>query len=772
MSMIAGTPGQIQPGQGDPYGMPASDYPLQGGAVQQQAQPDPAMLAQQAAEQEQALQLAKEQAARAEAEREVEKDRLSAQIEMLNIAEHLDHNLLVTIGYRVVEDFEIDRESRSEWKTRNDLSLRMAQLIYAKDGQESFVADVKYPALAMAAIQFHARAYPNIVKGRDVVKCRVVGKDPDQAKCKRGDRVQQHMSFQVLEQMEGWEEDTDQLLMTLPIVGCAFRKTYRDTLDSRNASEMVPADNLYIPYFAKTLEKAPRITEWIDTITPNMIVERVRSGQWIDFRPGEAVTVKEGEEDKQNSQDKDQPHVFLEQHRWWDLDGDGYQEPYIITVHLDTKQVVRITARYDSDGVQRNERGEVIRITPVHFYTRYLFLPAFDGGVYGMGFGELIGRLNQIINTTCNQLLDAGALQNGPPGLIGKGAKSVNKDRMLRLKPRQWYYVDITGDDIRKSLVPLPVGAPSDVLFKLLGMLVEVSKEIASNVDLLGGNQPQANVPATTTLALIEQGLKVFSDIYKRVHRSLKSEFKKIVRLNKLYLTEEEYQEVVEDPDAKLSDYYDKDLHIVPISDEADLTDMQRITKAQALKETMGEGANDQEILRRYYEALEIDDIDKLLPQGAPPPNPEVQIKQAELELKQTELEIKKLEVQLKQAEAQSKSRKTESEANLIDAKTQTEQLMQQISALQLQAEQDQQRIAELEALSRIHDRNNQTALDAADMVHKHAIDRHQAALDVHQAAINEHGAGLDEQRLDLDRQAREAAAKQTAQQPTQGAAE
>ncbi|MGO9374046.1 MAG: hypothetical protein ACLQBD_18385 [Syntrophobacteraceae bacterium] len=765
---------QIQSGQGDPYGMGGSDYSAPGSSSS--PQPDPAAIAQQQAQQAQqqadAERQAKEQAAQAEAEREVEKDRLSAQIEMLNIATELDHNLLVTIGDRVVEDFEIDKASRSDWKDRNDLSMRMAQLIVGKDGQESFVADVKYPALAMAAIQFHARAYPNIVKGRDVVKCRVVGKDPDEVKRKRGDRVQQHMSFQILEQMEGWEEDTDQLLMTLPIMGCAFRKTYRDTLENQNASEMVPADNLYIPYFSKTLEKASRITEWIDTITPNMITERIRAGLWIDFKPGMAVTVKEGEEPKQDSSDKDQPHVFLEQHRWWDLDSDGYEEPYIVTVHLDTKQVVRITARYDSDGVQRNAEGEVIRITPVHYYTRYLFLPAFDGGIYGMGFGELIGRLNDIINTTINQLLDAGALQNGPPGFIGKGAKNLNKDRMLRFKPRQWYYVDVTGDDIRKSLVPIEIGAPSEVLFKLLGMLIEVAKEIASNVDLLGGNQPQANVPATTTLALIEQGLKVFSDIYKRIHRSLKSEFKKIVRLNKLHLTEEEYQEIVDDPDAKLADYYDKDLHIVPISDEADLTDMQRITKAQALKETMGEGANDQEILRRYYEALEIEDIDKLLPEGGQPPNPEIQIKQAELELKQTELEIKKLEVQLKQAETQSKGRKTESEANLIDAKTQTEQLQQQIAALTMQAEQDQQRIAELEALSKIKDRHDQTALAAADMVHQHAMDHHQAALDVHGAAINEHVAGLDAERVDLERQAQETAAKQVATKPTQGASE
>jgi chaperonin GroES len=565
--------------------------------------------------------------------------------------------------------------------------------------------------------------------------------------------------------------------MTLPIVGCAFRKTYRDALESRNASEMVPAENIIIPYFAKTLEKAPRITEFIDTITPNMIIERIRSGQWIDFRPGQAVTVKEGDENKQNSQDKDQPHVFLEQHRWWDLDEDGYQEPYIVTVHLDTKQVVRITARYDSDGVQRNAKGEVIRITPVHHYTRYLFLPAFDGGVYGMGFGELIGRLNQIINTVCNQLLDAGALQNGPPGFIGKGAKNLNKDRMLRLKPRQWYYVDITGDDIRKSLIPLPVGEPSDVLFKLLGTLIEVAKEIASNVDLLGGNQPQANVPATTTLALIEQGLKVFSDIYKRIHRSLKSEFKKIIRLNKLHLTEEEYQKVVDDPEAKLSDYYDKDLHIVPISDEADLTDMQRITKAQALKETMGEGADDREILRRYYEALEIEEIDKLLPQDAPPDpklqvmQAEIQLKQAEVQLRQVEAEIKTKEFELKQVEIQSKGQKTQNESDLIQAKTQTEQLSQQIQALQAQAQQDQQRIAELEALSKIKDRHDQTALAAADMIHQHAMDHHQAALDVHQAAINEHGAGLEEQRLNLDRQAQEAMAKQAAEKPTQGAA-
>jgi chaperonin GroES len=95
-------------------------------------------------------------------------------------------------------------------------------------------SNVKFPLLTVAAIQFQARAYPAIVDGSNLVKGRVLGPDPQGEKRERADRIGAHMTWQLLYRMPGWEEETDRLLLMLPIVGCVFRKTYFDSIANSN----------------------------------------------------------------------------------------------------------------------------------------------------------------------------------------------------------------------------------------------------------------------------------------------------------------------------------------------------------------------------------------------------------------------------------------------------------------------------------------------------------------------------------------------------------
>jgi len=44
-------------------------------------------------------------------------------------------------------------------------------------------------------MQFHARAYPTIIQGTDIVKMRVVGPDSTGAEHARAKRVSTHMSY-------------------------------------------------------------------------------------------------------------------------------------------------------------------------------------------------------------------------------------------------------------------------------------------------------------------------------------------------------------------------------------------------------------------------------------------------------------------------------------------------------------------------------------------------------------------------------------------------
>jgi len=579
----------------------------------------------------------------------------------INIVDDIDAETLVEIGTAVYDEYDIDLRSRSDWETKyTDMFELAEQVSREKRIGDVTVSNVKYPILSTASISFSSRSYPNIVKGSDVVKHQVIGSDVDGSKAARGERVSQHMNFQILEQMNSWEDEMDQLLIYLALVGTAFKKTYFDPIERINVSEFVSAQDLVVNYAAVSLDKARRVTHVIE-LYPNQIIERMRSKVFADMDLEKLRPSRKDPDKTQDESDPDLPHTFLEQHRWWDLDGDGYKEPYIITIHFESKTVARITPRFDITGIEVGAEGEIIRIVPVQYFTQFTFLPAFDGSFYKMGFGSLLYAPINIINTIFNQLIDAGSLANRQGGFLGPGIKlrAGGGHGSVTFQQGEWKQIQFFGDDIRRQIFALPVKEPSNVLFQLLGLMMDATKELASQADILTGEHPKGNVPATTTLALIEQGLKVFSAIYKRVYRSLKLEFKKIRRLNYLNLSDDEYNniidytETVQDPETgqmlaqRLAAYVEEDygdqwMDIIPVSGAADVSDTQRIIKAQALLELRGQGFNDEAINRRYLEALQIPDINELLPpEGAtPPPDPKIVIEERKLELKAMEIQI------------------------------------------------------------------------------------------------------------------------------------
>ncbi len=586
--------------------------------------------------------------------------KLKGWIASINIAEELEDTLLTTIGSRVVEEYKIDDTSRADWKTKTEEAMDLAMQV-AKEKQFPWpkAANIIYPLVTTASTQFAARAYPAIVNGRSVVKGVVVGEDtgtpqigpdgtplmqngppdpqtgqptpvpvwavPPGGKRIKADQIGEHMSWQLLDEQPEWEPETDQLMHLLPIVGCAFRKSYFDPGKGRNCSVMVSPMHFVVNYKAKSLETAPRCTEELE-FYPREIEEMERSG--VFKAPKTPYGEAEGSEG-----DRDKPHQFLEQHRYWDLDEDGYSEPYIVTVHKSSQQVARIVARYDADGIHFNARNhKIAKIDPVHYYTKYDFIPNPDGGIYSLGFGQLLRPINEGINTVLNQMLDAGTLQNTGGGFIGKGL-SMNAGA-IRFQMGEYKVVNVAGGTLKENIVPMQFAGPSEVLFKLLGFLVESGKEIAAVKDVLTGDQKASNVPATTTLALIEQGLKVFTAIYKRVHRALKSELNKLYRLNRVYGDEKSQYKVGDAWKTVLKQDYVTGSGVEPYSDPSMVSDMQRMGRAQFLLGFRNDpNVNGVKILERAFTAADIENISELIVEQTPP-NPMLAIKGMELDQK------------------------------------------------------------------------------------------------------------------------------------------
>ncbi|HDY89970.1 MAG TPA: hypothetical protein ENH82_17850, partial [bacterium] len=420
-----------------------------------------------------------------------------------NLAEEFEDKDLDDIGRIVWEGYDVDELSRADWLESMEEAFDLAMLIMEqKDGPFTKSSNIKYPMLATACIQFSARAYPNFVKGLDVVKAIPIGKDENGEKADRAKRIGEHMSYQCISEMEEWEEDTDKLLTILPIPGCVFKKTYFDSGLGRNVSAFVSAKNLVINYHAKSMETVPRKTEIIP-LYPNEIEERMLDKRFLDIELGNPQSTMDKKEEPPGN-DPDQQHIFLEQHTYMDFDDDGYKEPYIITIHRDTHKVVRIVRRFELDDIKMSDDGtKIIRITGFQHYTRFLFMHAPDGSIYGWGYGKILTPINRSVNTNINQLNDAGSMDNHQGGFIGGGIQ-FGKDRgggvVKFTELGEWKKVGFTGDDIRKHLFPLPTKGPSTVLLSLLELMINMGDRIGVS-EIMSGEQSNAAERPTTTLA-------------------------------------------------------------------------------------------------------------------------------------------------------------------------------------------------------------------------------------------------------------------------------
>ena len=605
---------------------------------------------------------------------------VSQLVDFPNIADGIDAETLARISIKVIDGYKADDMSRKSWLNRSRQWMKLAtQVIEEKTFPWDGASNVKYPLLTIAAVQFAARAYPALIPNNNIAKGLVIGYDPDGSKAVKAEKIGKHMSFQFMEEIPDWEDGMDKLCIILPVLGCVFKKTYQGYDGPR--SEVVLAENLVVDYYAQSLESSSRVTHVL-YLTKNQVRERQLMGLFRDVDLNGPATPPTNVQNNSETlppppDDESTPYTILEQHRWLDLDEDGYEEPYIVTVEEASGEVLRVVARFDAKGITRNDKGKVARIEPVHYFTKFSFIPNPDGGFYDLGFGNLVGPLNETCNTIINQLIDAGTLSNLQSGLLGRGIRM--KGGIVRLKPGEWKVVDSTGDDLHKNVFPMPVREPSAVLFQLLGSLIEGGQKVGSATDPFAGEMPGQNTPATTTMAVIEQGMKVFSGIYKRIHRALKGEMRKLYRLNGIYLSPDTYFRILDAPQASAGETvgftdYDDTLDVIPYADPNVVTETQRLGKAQvALQLAQGGMANPSVAARMVADAADLPNREALFQMPEPQPDPLIeveklkvqtnaQVKVAELELEKEKLELEREKLSVQREKARSDVLKIEAE--------------------------------------------------------------------------------------------------------------
>jgi hypothetical protein len=132
--------------------------------------------------------------------------------------------------------------------------------------------------------------------------------------------------------------------------------------------------------------------------------------------------------------------------------------------------------------------------------------------------------------------------------------------------------------------------------------------------------------PVGTTVAMLERGMKVMSAIHKRMHYAQKTEFRLLARIFAENLPPMYPYEVAGAPQQVKMQDFDARIDVLPVSDPNIFSMSQRVTLAQTqlqLAQSNPQMHNLHAAYRRMYQALEVQNIDEILPPPPPPPQPQ-----------------------------------------------------------------------------------------------------------------------------------------------------
>ena len=543
----------------------------------------------------------------------------------VNLAEVLDSSSLNTLASELLDAFEQDKDSRKDWL---DVFTKGLDLLGIKteEREEPFpgATGVNHPLLAEAVTQFQAQAYKELLPAGGPIKTRVMGNESPET-MDQSQRVKEFMNYQITEVMKEYDPEMDSLLFYLPLAGSAFKKVYYDNLLGRATSRLVKAEDLVVAYETTDLETSPRFTH-VMSMTGNDLKKLQMNGTYRDISIGESgidLEYNEAKEKIDELQGISPPiadyeeysvielHVNLELP---DIDDYGFAVPYVVTILEDRSEILSIRRNWEQGDELFNKK---------EYFVHYKFLPGL--GFYGFGLIHMIGGLTKSATSILRQLIDAGTLSNLPAGFKARGMRVQGEDEPLR--PGEFRDVDVPGGTIRDALMPLPYKEPSSVLAQLLGVIIESGRRFASIADMQVGDIGSQQLPVGTTVAMLERGTKVMSAIHKRLHFAQKKEFRLLASIfSKSLPPVYPYDVPGATREIKATDFDDR-VDIIPVSDPNIFSMAQRVMLAQQELQ-MAQAAPQihdlREAYKRMYEALEVKNIDAILPPAAqiPPRDP------------------------------------------------------------------------------------------------------------------------------------------------------
>lgn len=592
--------------------------------------------------------------------------RLIDNIGKANLAEGLDEAELVTIGSRVLRQYEEDLSSMDDWSNavENGIDL-MRQEYSGKSYPWEGASNYKDPILTEAATVFGDKASLELMRSPDLVSSAIIGRDPRGEKKLISDRVTEAMNYQVNYDMDGWRDDQERLFYCLPVVGTVFKKLVYDPVEKKCEAIVVNYPDFAVNQATKSMSRCRSFSHILE-FTDNEVEERVRCGKWLDPNPekesennstGDQGGDYGGNEQQEVVDNIDNPLKYIEQHTFYDLDGDGYEEPYIITIKHSGAKVVRILPRYDeqsiiveSDGrylpvsevlaaakeAQLQEFGgpealeligleepeldpdqyTLIKIEAFQNIVKYGFITSPDNTFLDLGYSHLLGALTMNINTTTNQINDRTTLNILGGGWLAKEFKV--KQGFMRFRMGEYKQTEVPAEKLAKGIFPQPLQEPSQTAYQMRADMQERSRNFLAVVDISG--KLQASTAPTTALAIIQEAIIPTTALFKRILSAESREFQILFRINQRTFDPAKYKEILDDPEADPQiDFNMAGLAIIPTANAEMSSKMHRIQTAQLEMEQipliLQMGGNPVPVVKNFFDAIGSELIDDIFPE-------------------------------------------------------------------------------------------------------------------------------------------------------------
>jgi hypothetical protein len=533
-----------------------------------------------------------------------------------NLAENLDDDVLTELAGDLLGEYQSDIDSRKDWVQTYVDGLELLGLkIEERTEPWPGACGVYHPLLSEAIVKFQSETIMETFPAAGPVKTSILGQETRE-KVEAAQRVKEDMNYQLTEVMVEYRPEHERMLWGLGLSGNAFKKVYFDPNLGRQISLFVPAEDIVVPYGASSLETSERVTH-VMRKTKNELRKLQVMGFYKDVELDDPTDTLDEIEKKIAEQmgfkaSQDDRYKLLEMHVYLDLPGyedkdekgkeTGIALPYVVTIEKGTETVLAIRRNYHADDPNKQKRD--------HF-VHYGYVPGF--GFYCFGLIHLIGAFAKSGTSILRQLVDAGVLSNLPGGFKTKGLRVKGDDTPIA--PAEFRDVDVASGTIKDNIMTLPYKEPSQVLYTLLGTIVDEGRRFASAADLKVSDMSSQS-PVGTTLAILERTLKVMSAVQARVHYAMKQEFKLLKNIIRDYTPEDyEYDPVEGPPRAKRSDY--DMVEVLPVSDPNSATMSQKVVQYQAALQLAQSAPQlyDLPLLhRQMLEVLGIRNASKLVP--------------------------------------------------------------------------------------------------------------------------------------------------------------